>query len=76
MALPLPVIPVEMSIQQEQMVRAYIWAIAVREAETADGAEARAIELWECFAETYTAIAAGPYAKPPDEAIVVALGRI
>ncbi len=76
MTLALPVIPVELTPEEERRARAYIWAIVARMDGSEIELENEAGKLWVEFGERYGALTNGPYSKPNAEALRIALGRL
>lgn len=76
MTLALPVIPVELTPEEERRARAYIWAIVARMEGSDIELENEAGKLWIKFGERYAALTNGPLAKPNAEALRIALGRL
>ena len=76
MTLALPVIPVELTPEEERRARAYIWAIVARGQGSDIELENEAGQLWVEFGERYAALVSGPYSKPAAEALRIALARL
>jgi hypothetical protein len=80
-----PDMTIEIEPELEARARSYIEAIVTRGAPGrgplagtlgADAAAVAAARLWECFEDRFAALVTGPYARPPQEALLIALGAI
>ena len=77
--LGLPLVPVELSPEEERRARTYIWAIVARSGPSgrSEGEmEAEATRLWTGFLETYVSLTTGAYARTGPEAARIALGKL
>jgi hypothetical protein len=74
--LALPIIPVELTPEEERRARAYIWAIVARTTGSDADLEAEAARLWTEFGEAYRALTTGAYAKEGPEVLRLALSHL